>query len=108
MGVLNGIFPGKIIVIKGHKLKKKNFEALKKIYPTALFVTNRDEIKDLKTIFYVSDTNVKNIDSFFFKRYNVSKYNSVHIEETTITKIKRKYKFALSKYGEENFKMYEV
>ena len=108
MSFLNGKFPGKVIVMKKEKLKRKNFEALKKIYPTAFFVTSREEVNELKTIFYIDDSINKNINKISFKKYLIENYSQVHIKELILNKVKTDSRFLLSEYKEKKFKMFEV
>lgn len=108
MSVLNGDFPGKVIVMKKDKLKRKNFEALQKIYPKAFFVTSREEVNELKTVFYVEDSVINDVNKIFFRKCSIERYSQIHLRELILNKVKIDSHFLLREYRKKKFKMFEV
>ena len=60
----------KFIVVNLNKITKKHFEAMQRVYPNTFFLTNRNQINEIKTIKLVENNIIQNVDNLFSKKIN--------------------------------------
>ncbi|MGL5356864.1 MAG: hypothetical protein ACRDAQ_10070 [Cetobacterium sp.] len=60
----------KFIVVNLNKITKKHFDAMQRVYPDTFFLTNRNQINEIKTIKLVENNIVQNVDNLFLKKIN--------------------------------------
>lgn len=75
MSFINGDFPGKFILINREKANSKNLQALKEIYPTAIIILDRSELKEIKMIELIEKSKAQNTIFFSFNYQNNKKNN---------------------------------
>ena len=61
----------KYILIDIEKTTEKHFEVLKEVYPTAIFIQNKNDIKNIKSIQLVSETIFESTTKFFGLKINI-------------------------------------
>ncbi|MGL5964327.1 MAG: hypothetical protein ACRCZ2_08040 [Fusobacteriaceae bacterium] len=74
----------KFIVVNLNKITKKHFDAMQRVYPNTFFLTNRNQINEIKTIKLVEDNIIQNVDNLFSKKIN-------QIQTTTTVKYIQKF-----------------